>query len=46
MRKLWSLAVVLCLALAVGGRVSGAAEKAGPAPSVPRLIEQLADPDF
>jgi hypothetical protein len=45
-RKLSSLAVVLCLALAAGGRVSGAADKPAPAPSVPRLIEQLADPDF
>jgi hypothetical protein len=45
-RKLSCLAVVLCLAVVPSGRAAGPVEKAGAAPSVARLIEQLADPDF
>jgi hypothetical protein len=38
--------VVLCLAVAAGLRAGGPADKVGPPPSVPRLIEQLGDPDY
>ena len=45
MRKLWALAVVLCLAVVPRVGADGAADKAAP-PSVPRLIEQLGDADY
>jgi hypothetical protein len=45
-RKLWCLPVVLCLAWGPRGGAAGPAGKVGPPPSVPRLIEQLGDPDF
>jgi hypothetical protein len=45
-RTKWCLAVVLAVAALPGLRASSPAPPVGPAPSVPRLVEQLGDPDY